>query len=242
MTLRFLTRTSDKRYNLSMKIFIAATLLSLQVAQAKPVIVAVVDTGYSVPQNESNLPFCKFGHATFVGNDMKDNVGHGTNIAHTIAAQVRGLPKGSWCMVVIKFFDKDTNAGDAESNSVKSLRWIKKLNVNIVNLSYEGGHANSAERLAIKRLLDSGIKVVAAAGNRNTKPGFPAAADPRITVVGNLQEEGVRHPTSNFGDSVNRWEIGTNICAGGRCMTGTSQATAIATGKMLRKMIERKFK
>jgi subtilisin family serine protease len=223
-----------------MKTFVLFLIMSIKAQAASPVIVAVIDTGYSI-QDES-LPFCKFGHATFAGNDVKDRLGHGTNIAHIINAQVKSLPKGSWCMVVIKFFDKDTSSDEALSNSVKALRWIKKLNVDIVNLSYEGGFSSNAEKAAVKALLDKGIKVVAAAGNRNTKPGFPASADKRVIVVGNLQKDGSRHPTSNFGDSVNRWEVGTDVCAGGSCMTGTSQATAIVTGKILKKMIERKSK
>ena len=95
---------------------------------------------------------------------------------------------------------------------------------------------------------------------------FPACYDKRLVVVGNLEitkdfrhldpemkllgmlagigdkigtYETQRSPTSNYGNYVNRWEIGTNVestMPGGKTgyMSGTSQATAVATGEMVR--------
>jgi hypothetical protein len=111
-----------------------------------------------------------------------------------------------------------------------------------VNFSAEGGDYVEREEKAIEKMLDLGVKMVVAAGNGHEEVHFyPAVLDRRIVVVGNLNREYIMEPSSNFGSFVNRWEIGEYICAGGKCMTGTSQATATATGKILNEMLnERK--
>lgn len=58
--------------------------------------------------------------------------------------------------------------------------------------------------------------------------------------IGSFDTE--RSPTSNYGIKVTRWEIGTNIKStlpNGETgyMTGTSQATAIATGKLVHQVL-----
>jgi subtilisin family serine protease len=76
---------------------------------------------------------------------------------------------------------------------------------------------------------------------------FPACYDDRIVVVGNLQDnidEVKRAPSSNYGSYIKRWEIGTEVLStlpGGKFgrMTGTSQATAVATGKLVREALSR---
>lgn len=57
--------------------------------------------------------------------------------------------------------------------------------------------------------------------------------DKRIVVVGNKDSFGTRIKSSNYGKLVNRWEIGENQEAYGITLTGTSQATAVATGKLI---------
>lgn len=222
-------------------------------ALSAPIVVAVVDTGYSKPQTpySGQKPvFCKMGHVDFTKPNHKvrelprDNLGHGTNIVHIIANTIGKVPNKSYCIVVIKYFDMQISGSkETLNNSIKALRWAKTLKASIVNLSYEGNLYSKIEEKSIQDLLDSGAKIIAAAGNRGTYPGYPASADSRVIVVGNLQKNGLRHPTSNYGPSVDRWEVGTNMCAGNICMTGTSQATAVATGKIIKQMInERKSK
>jgi hypothetical protein len=70
--------------------------------------------------------------------------------------------------------------------------------------------------------------------------------DSRIIIVGNLVDEKSRTiaSSSNYGKSVNAWEKGTDILSrlpgGYGLMTGTSQATAIRTGKLIRQMLNAK--
>jgi subtilisin family serine protease len=53
-----------------------------------------------------------------------------------------------------------------------------------------------------------------------------------------------RSPSSNYGYPVNRWEIGTNVTSNlpnGKSgeMTGTSQATGVATGKLIKERLSK---
>ena len=72
---------------------------------------------------------------------------------------------------------------------------------------------------------------------------FPAQYDSRVVMVGNLKSKlGDRAPSSNWGPLVTYWEVGTDVLSLGgdwRLMplTGTSQATAIKTGKIVRGML-----
>jgi major intracellular serine protease len=70
---------------------------------------------------------------------------------------------------------------------------------------------------------------------------YPAAVDSRLTVVGNYDLTSHRAPSSNYGTIVDKWEIGTNVLSYSNSfitfipvkMSGTSQATAISTGKLV---------
>lgn len=99
------------------------------------------------------------------------------------------------------------------------------------------------------------------------EPFYPALDDPRVVVVGNAEYIepdsvvdrdftlkinkqyqpvkingsewlGVPVSSSNYGDKVNRWELGTFVEGNGIHMTGTSQAAAIATGKLIKEKSE----
>jgi len=65
--------------------------------------------------------------------------------------------------------------------------------------------------------------------------------DPRIIVVGNKNEDGTPHYASSYGSSVKYWENGVNVVAFGIKLTGSSQATAIETGKIVKLLNEKKL-
>lgn len=94
------------------------------------------------------------------------------------------------------------------------------------------------EREIIQKALNAGIYIVVAAGNENSNLEercnyFPACHDYRLIVVGNLKDKKTRHPSSNYGNVVNHWEIGVNQEALGIKLTGTSQAAAVTTGRII---------
>ncbi len=230
--------------------------------------VAVLDTGIQLRHADlkSNIvanKSCVSGVRT--GDD--DN-GHGTHVAGVIAALangtgVRGVaPEAK--LVSVKVLDS-TGTG-LWSSVICGLDWVianaSTYNIKVVNLSLVGGgssdnscgNVNSdALHLAICRVRDAGITVVAAAGNENanTSGMVPAGYDDAVVTVSALvdsdgQAGGVGATTvnglddtfanfSNYGTEVDLGAPGVNINStwiGGayNVLSGTSEAAPHVAG------------
>jgi major intracellular serine protease len=231
-------------------------------AYSKQIRVAVIDTGISF-RVVYKIPLCKEGHRDFTRTTLHDRHGHGTNISGLIDQYARNQilkdPKDidhinktniNYCQIILKFYDEKRSSLKSEDRMIEAIEWAIQLKVDIINISAGGVDALSLERFFIKKALDNRIQVVLAAGNDGYELGkngnyYPAMYDKRAIVVGNWQQKNVRALTSNYGNIVNTWEIGTNSISysleDGKLstMTGTSQATAIHTGKIIRNMINK---
>lgn len=215
----------------------------------KPVIVAVIDTGFGYEGHGHEAKLCKFGHKDFTpeqkyANDYNTNTpipldkhGHGTNVVGIIEKFAKkGLT--NYCIVVIKYYS-DSYFSNNLSADIKAFNYATSIKADFINFSSGGKGFSEDEKEAVINYLDNGGKLVCAAGNNGVELGmnghtyYPALYDARIVVVGSLNEFGERVKSSNYGKPVNRWEIGTHVEGYGIDMSGTSQATATATGKLL---------
>lgn len=252
-------------YYLSMKaLFALIMILSVSLptwakpgdrCQLGPLRIAVVDTGFGFQNQGYAAPLCSYGHKDF-SNDQHylpaqkflanvsvpaDWHGHGTNIAGLIE-QYANNGKSKYCLVIIKYYSKNQTNEQNAMASVAALKYVSSLNVDVINYSGGGEVAIEEERLAIKKILDQKKIFIAAAGNDGKLIDgkkfayYPASYDSRITVVGNGRL-GRRELSSNYGQIVDIWENGVNQEAYGIKMTGTSQATAIHTGKVVSTMV-----
>ena len=228
----------------------------------KNIVVAVIDTGISTELLSGNS-YCKDGHKDFTGMGLKDNHGHGTHISGIIDQYAKNhiftkgkVPKDidklkeNYCQIIIKYYDPKAKGNDNPKNTIKSFKWAIDQKVDIINYSGGGTEFSKEEKEVVEEALNKGIKVVAAAGNERSNIDkhkyYPAMYDKRIYVVGNLVDSHSRNiaVTSNYGKSVNTWEVGTNVLSRLPVnkygyMTGTSQATAIKSGKLVREMLFR---
>lgn len=143
--------------------------------------VAVLDTGIS-PMADFTRPNNRIiVFRDFVNRDMLayDDNGHGSHVAG-IACGNGWLSGGKYCGVAplsniaaIKILDK--NGQGSSANALAALQWIidnrKKYNIRIINLSIGTNErkANVPLVRAINAAWDSGITVVAAAGNHGTR-------------------------------------------------------------------------
>lgn len=249
-------------------IIVASSLvLANSKLESKQIKVAVIDTGIDTSLL-SKGPFCKEGHKDFTGTGIQDTHGHGTHVAGLIEQYAKNIVldeiadsatlnsiKKNFCIIVIKFYDPNDQVNSLK-NSIRSIQWAIDQNVDIINYSGGGNESSPQEKSVVIKALNKGIKFVAAAGNNRSnideKKYYPAMYDSRITIVGNLVKSIVRlpsatkdenvAPTSNWGMSVNAWEMGTRVLSrlpNGTFgyMTGTSQACAIKTGKIVREML-----
>ena len=185
-------------------------------------------------------------------DDVKDEHGHGTHIAGLIAKHAQPAP---FCIMPMKYFDGNALGEDNLLRSCMALRKAIDMKADIINYSGGGVSPSDTECALVKEALDKEIIIVVAAGNEKsdiTKRNFwPAMCDHRVIAVTAKDEFGNRLKTSNYsevsvfkrGDKVNgktvqlKIEEGHDLLStlpGGQYgyMTGTSQATAIMTGKL----------
>lgn len=209
-------------------------LMPIRAAHSKEFLtVAVIDTGLDkdILSQGYSKGICKYGHRDFTGKGLHDVNGHGTNVSGLIHKFAQG---SKYCQVILKtYHDKNTGA----KFFTKAIEYAINLKVDIINISGGGSSSNMSEYKAVKKALNNGIKLIFAAGNNAQHLGvegnyFPAMYDDRITVVGSKTGE-----YSNTGEYLDAWENGTNQAGSyGWRMTGTSQATAIHTGKTIRSL------
>lgn len=218
-----------------------------------PIRIGVVDTGFGYIGRGHDAHLCQYGHKDFsveqeysadygtktpVPTDLH---GHGTNVAGLIS-EYANKSSARYCLVIIKFFSIKQNGDENARASAAAFRYANNLNLEVVNYSGGGPDIQWDERDAVKAFLNRGGKLIAAAGNEHVyldgtnNSYYPAMYDSRITVVGNVNNYGNKVESSNFGPYVTTWENGENRIAYGITMTGTSQATAITTGKIIARM------
>lgn len=227
-----------------------AILCNLALADTpNPVVIAVIDTGIDTSLTQAKL--CKTGHADFtqspavIGGIPYDTHGHGSNVAELIHRNA-AKAGSNYCLAIIKYYKDGASSKETLANSNEALKFAASINPSIVNYSGGGPVQDPVERKVVAELLNNKAYLVFAAGNEgadlSVSPYYPASYDDRIIVVGNLLSSGqdgnlLLNPSSNYGSKVTVWEAGTHICAAKRCLTGTSQATAIVSGKLAAKLM-----
>lgn len=242
--------------------FASADASGTRVISNKQIKVAIIDSGIS-PELLKGNSYCKEGHKDFTGQGLRDNHGHGTHISGIVDQYVKNYIFASgkdlnkidelyenYCQIIIKYLDPKQRDGDNLKQTIESFRWAVNQKVDIINYSGGGTEFSKEEKEIVEEALNKGIIIVAAAGNERSdidnNKYYPAMYDKRIHVVGNLVKVEPRQiaSSSNRGESVTDWEIGTNVLSrlpdkNYGYMTGTSQATAVKTGKLVREMLLR---
>lgn len=210
-----------------------------------PIRVGIVDTGLDVTDPRFSSLLCKDGHHfDFVENKPmeKDIHGHGTHITGLIKEYAG---KANYCLLIYRYYDNGAFGFNNIMNEIRSIRQAITDRADIINISGGGDDFSAIECRTIEEAKN--VIFVVAAGNegRSIDPPngyFPAAcSSSNVIAVGSLNENGSRLLFSNFGTIVKRWELGFYVLStlpNDRVgvMSGTSQSTAIATGKIVSKM------
>jgi hypothetical protein len=125
-------------------------------------------------------------------------------------------------------------------SSTEAIKYATKIKADYINYSGGGTDWEKSEKNAVANFIKSGGKFIAAAGNEyadideKDKHYYPALY-PGVISVGALSKTGIRLSFSNHGKSVKAWEVGEEVEGFSLTMSGTSQAAAIETGKMVAK-------
>jgi len=178
-------------------------------------------------------------------NRVDDNHGHGTHIAGIIGAEggnnfgITGIAS-KVSLMVLKYYDPRFPSNNLE-NTIKAIKYATAMNAHIVNYSGGGVDYSKDEFEAIRTARSKGILFVAAAGNERSNSDkqkyYPAnydldniisvtAIDPQLQVLSSsnygVQTVHVAAPGEDIYSTVPGNTFNT--------LTGTSQATAFATG------------
>ncbi|MFA5137739.1 MAG: S8 family peptidase [Elusimicrobiota bacterium] len=196
--------------------------------------VGIIDTGidYTHPALKANY---KGGTNTATkGGDAKDDHGHGTHVAGTIAAAgddiVGVAPQAS--LYAIKVLDE--NGYGTTASIVDGLAWCVENKMNIVNMSL-GGPASEALEKAVKAAVAAGVTIVAASGNDpDSSVSAPARYSEVIAVSASTSQDGSAE-FSSTGPEVDFIAPGNEVLStypggGTATMSGTSMATPHVAG------------
>lgn len=223
--------------------YLLLILLSNIGQAAEPVKVAVIDTGLSLVDLRFKDRLCKSGHRDFTGTGINDVNGHGTHITGLIISHAQNA---NYCLLILKYY-ADGAAGIINTQRfVMALKHAAAEGAKIINLSVSGVEVSKDEKEFIR--ANSKILFIVSAGNDGkdlTKnPTYPAAYGfSNILVVGALKHDGNKLESSNWGALVDKYELGENLLStvpyalnmtGLGYLSGTSQATAVVTGKFLK--------
>ena len=196
----------------------------------------------------------------FVDNSAnpQDHHGHGSHISGLVLSQIKNVrpelgaerrlnrtPSSSSPpkirLMILKYYDQTFLTTDTLENTIRAFRYATKMGAQIINYSGGGSTPNGAEYSALKEAQDKDLLVIAAAGNdgRNLdyKKFFPANYPLKnILSITAVDSKNDVLTTSNFssqyvdlaapGKNQISWLPGSHLGP----MTGTSQATALATG------------
>jgi subtilisin family serine protease len=194
--------------------------------------VVVIDTG--VDYNHPDLTrVWAGGYNTITRNDdPRDDNGHGTHVAGTIAAADNNLGVIGVAPDVRLWAVKVLNAAGSGSSDkvVAAIDWIigKKRDIGgnwVLNLSLGSNRPSIAEREAFHRAVEAGLLVVAASGNES-EPGRPAAvsypaAYDGVLAVGAVDSEQKIATFSNQGPELGVVAPGVAILSTIRIGTGS---------------------
>lgn len=204
--------------------------LSIAIAKADSLRVAVIDTGLALDDSRLNAHLCLAGHKDFTNQGIQDDYGHGT---HVVGLIEQYASDADYCLVILKY-SEDENSH--MPNYLKGLREAVAQKVDIVNLSVSGENFDEEERELICGHPE--ITFVVAAGNEDrdldVSPMYPASLGcSNIIVVGSKD-----FLKSNYGTMVHAFEQGMDVDStlpnGKRgTNTGTSMSSAIRTGKLI---------
>jgi len=206
--------------------------------QGEGVKVAVIDTGID-PTHPDLAGQVAGGFSALSGSKSsawKDDQGHGTHVAGTIAAKRDGkgvvgvAPKAR--LYAVKVLDKDGNGN--YSDVIAGIEWAASHGIKVANMSLGADEGSEPLHRAVKAALKAGMSIVAAAGNSGGTVGFPGSYVETIAIGASDINDRVAEFSSR-GSEVDFIAPGVDILSdkmggGTVSLSGTSMATPHMTG------------
>ena len=199
--------------------------------------IAIIDTGINYIHEDLKDNY-KSGY-DFVNNDTdpNDDNGHGTHVAGTIAASDNGIgvlgvaPKSNIYGVKVL----DSKGSGYYSNIILGIEWCINNGIEIANMSLGGNSSSLSLKQACDNAYNSGVLLVAAAGNNGSSKILYPANYSSVIAVSAVDQNDAFASFSNYGKKIELSAPGVGIkstLSGGGygAYSGTSMATPHVSG------------
>jgi len=195
----------------------------------------IIDTGVLASHDEFGDRATQEYNSSGDGKNFDCN-GHGTHVAGTVGSNKYGVANKSK-LVGVKVLT--CSGSGSYSGVISGIEWVR-TNANkpaTANMSLGGGKS-TAVNLAVKKLVESGVTTVVAAGNSNANAcNYSPASELSAITVGATDSRDNRSSFSNYGTCVDIFAPGTSITAPWigndsalRTISGTSMASPHVCG------------
>lgn len=205
-------------------------------SEGRKIKIAVFDTGVS---NHPDLKVKRGVSFVDYTSSYTDDNGHGTHVIGTIAAEnnkagIVGVAPESE-IYAVKILDQ--NGSGSYSQIIDAINWAIDNKIDIINMSFGGTENSQALHNAIIAANNSGILVIAAAGNSGAgeeTESFPARY-PEVMSIGSVDQSLSRASYSSTGAEIDLVAPGSQILSTTSddeygVMSGTSMATPHVSG------------
>jgi subtilisin family serine protease len=195
-------------------------------------VIALIDTGVNpIPDLDGAL----VAGWDFVENDSEpqDTQSHGTRVASVIAARGNnGIGMAGHCWKCRIMPVRVSAGGSVTADRIAAgIRWAVQHGARIINVSLtRPGQPDASEELAVRYAIDSGVLVVASAGNAGSEALQYPAAYPGVLAVGGTDDTDSLYFWSSRGSWVGLTAPGCHMVIDATIPPGTICGTSFTPG------------
>lgn len=169
------------------------------------VVVAVVDTGVTPVEDLQGTELVPGWNFVDDTPDARDDHGHGTHVAGTIAQTTHngvGVAGVAYQAKIMPIKVLSGSGSGSVTGIAQGIRWAANHGAKVINMSLGGPYNSQVLAKAVKYAHDKGVVVVCAAGNDGRgKVSFPAANLGAIAVAATQYDEATTF-YSNWGKEI----------------------------------------
>lgn len=169
------------------------------------VTVAVIDTGVTRVRDLVETEFVPGYDFVHDRVEAKDDNGHGTHVAGTIAQATNngyGVAGIAYEAKIMPLKVLSDYGGGTVADIAEAIKFAADNGANVINMSLGGGGESQLMNDAIEYAHRKGVVIIAAAGNSNANSADYPARYPHVIGVSALGPDGEKAPYSNYGAGV----------------------------------------
>lgn len=169
------------------------------------VTVAVIDTGITKVKDLYETKFVKGYDFVNDNETAKDDNGHGTHVAGTVAQTTNnkyGVAGVAYEASLMPLKVLGADGGGTVADIAEAIKFAANNGADVINMSLGGGGESQLMKEAIEYAYRKGVVIVAAAGNESTDGSSYPARYPHVIGVSAFGPDGEKAPYSNFGAGV----------------------------------------